>query len=195
MRKFGFLKQVKFFIFIAELYVSQRRYIIKQELPVNRQIREKEVQVISENGEKIGVLPIEEAIAKAEERDLDLVLVAPNAKPAVCKIMNYGKYKFEQAKKEKESRRNQKTAELKEIRVTPNIGAHDFEFKSRNARNFLESGNKVKFTLRFRGRELNNIKAGEDILNKFIEDLSDIASPEKKPLLEGKSMYIILSKK
>ena len=195
VRKFGFLKQVKFFIFIAELYVSQRRYIIKQELPVNRQIREKEVQVISENGEKIGVLPIEEAIAKAEERDLDLVLVAPNAKPAVCKIMNYGKYKFEQAKKEKESRRNQKTAELKEIRVTPNIGAHDFEFKSRNARNFLESGNKVKFTLRFRGRELNNIKAGEDILNKFIEDLSDIASPEKKPLLEGKSMYIILSKK
>ncbi len=109
--------------------------------------------------------------------------------------MNYGKYKFEQAKKEKESRKNQKIAEQKEIRVTPNIGAHDFEFKSRNARNFLEAGNKVKFTLRFRGRELNNIKAGEDILNKFIEDLSDIASPEKKPLLEGKSMYIILSKK
>ncbi len=109
--------------------------------------------------------------------------------------MNYGKYKFEQAKREKESRKNQKVAELKEIRVTPNIGAHDFEFKSRNARNFLESGNKVKFTLRFRGRELNNIKAGEDILNKFVEDLSDIASPEKKPLLEGKSMYIILSKK
>lgn len=126
---------------------------------------------------------------------MDLVLVAPNAKPAVCKIMNYGKYKFEQAKREKESRKNQKVAELKEIRVTPNIGAHDFEFKSRNARNFLESGNKVKFTLRFRGRELNNIKAGEDILNKFVEDLSDIASPEKKPLLEGKSMYIILSKK
>lgn len=175
--------------------MSQRRYIIKQELPINRQIKEKEVQVIDENGEKIGILPINEAISKAEERDLDLVLVAPNAKPAVCKIMNYGKYKFEQAKKEKESRRNQKTAEVKEIRVTPNIGAHDFEFKYRNARNFLESGNKVKFTLRFRGRELNNIKAGEDILNKFIEDLSDIASPEKKPFLEGKSMYIILSKK
>ena len=173
----------------------KRRFIIKQELPINRQIREKEVQVIDENGEKIGVLPIDEAISKAEEKDLDLVLVAPNAKPAVCKIMNYGKYKFEQAKKEKEARKNQKIAEQKEIRVTPNIGAHDFEFKSRNARNFLEAGNKVKFTLRFRGRELNNIKAGEDILNKFIEDLSDIASPEKKPLLEGKSMYIILSKK
>ena len=170
-------------------------FCIKQELPVNGQIRAKEVQLIGDNGEKIGVLPIDEAISKAEERDLDLVLVAPNAKPAVCKIMNYGKYKLEQAKKEKESRKNQKIAEQKEIRVTPNIGAHDFEFKSRNARNFLEAGNKVKFTLRFRGRELNNIKAGEDILNKFIEDLSDIASPEKKPLLEGKSMYIILSKK
>ena len=197
--KIWLLKTSQIFYFIAKLSkksrISQRRYIIKQELPVNRQIREKEVQVIDENGEKIGVLPIEDALAKAEEKDLDLVLVAPNAKPAVCKIMNYGKYKFEQAKREKESRKNQKVAELKEIRVTPNIGAHDFEFKSRNARNFLESGNKVKFTLRFRGRELNNIKAGEDILNKFVEDLSDIASPEKKPLLEGKSMYIILSKK
>ena len=109
--------------------------------------------------------------------------------------MNYGKYKFEQAKKEKESRKNQKAVELKEIRVTPNIGTHDFEFKSKNARSFLESGNKVKFTVRFRGRELNNTKAGEVILNKFIEDLSDISNVEKKPLLEGKTMFIILSKK
>ena len=109
--------------------------------------------------------------------------------------MNYGKYKFEQAKKEKESKKNQKTAEIKEIRVTPNIGDHDFCFKSKNARSFLESGNKVKFTLRFRGRELNNVKAGEAILNKFIEDLEDISVVEKKPVLEGKTMFIILSKK
>lgn len=109
--------------------------------------------------------------------------------------MNYGKYKFEQAKKEKESRKNQKAVELKEIRVTPNIGEHDFEFKSRNARNFIEAGNKVKITLKFRGRELNNIKMGEDILNKFITDLEDIASPEKKPLLEGKNLFIVLAKK
>ena len=109
--------------------------------------------------------------------------------------MNYGKYKFEQAKKEKESRKNQKAVELKEIRVTPNIGSHDFEFKSRNARSFIEAGNKVKITLRFRGRELNNIKLGEDILNKFIEDLADVASPEKKPFLEGKNLFIILAKK
>ena len=109
--------------------------------------------------------------------------------------MNYGKYKFEQAKKEKESRKNQKTVEIKEIRVTPNIGDHDFNFKSKNARGFLEAGNKVKFTVRFRGRELNNVKIGETILNRFVEDLADISTVEKKPFLEGKTMFVILSKK
>ena len=164
-------------------------------MPINRQIKEKEVQVIGDTGEKIGVLPIDEAIALAEEKDLDLVLVAPNANPVVCKIMNYGKYKFEQAKKEKESRKNQKTVELKEIRVTPNIGEHDFGFKSKNARAFLAAGNKVKFTVRFRGREVNNSKAGEVVLNKFIENLEDIAVEEKKPKLEGRNMFTILAKK
>ena len=131
----------------------------------------------------------------AFEKKLDLVLVAPNAEPPVCKIMNYGKYKFEQAKKEKEARKKQKVLETKEIRVTPNIEQHDFEFKSKNARKFLEDGNKVKITVKFRGRELNYVKLGEEALNKFVEDLSDIASLEKKPLLEGKNMFIILSKK
>lgn len=140
-------------------------------------------------------MPIEKALNLAEEKDLDLVLVAPNTKPAVCKIMNYGKYKFEQTKREKEARKNQKAVELKEIRVSSNIGQHDFDFKSKNARNFLESGNKVKFTLRFRGRELNNAKAGEAILNKFAESLEDISVVEKKPFLEGKTMFIILTKK
>ena len=166
-----------------------RCFIIKQELPINRQIKEKEVQLIGADGERLGVLSLDKAIEIAEEKNLDLVLVAPNAKPVVCKLMNYGKYKFEQAKKEKESRKNQKTVELKEIRVTPNIGEHDFAFKSKNARSFLESGNKVKFTVRFRGRELNNTKAGELVLNKFIEDLSDISTVEKKPFLEGKTMF------
>jgi translation initiation factor IF-3 len=164
-------------------------------LPINRQIKESEVQVIGEDGEKIGILSLDVAIEMAENKDLDLVLVAPNAKPVVCKIMNYGKYKFEQAKKEKESRKNQKAIEIKEIRVTPNIGEHDFNFKSKNARGFLEDGNKVKFTVRFRGRELNNIKTGETILNKFVEDLSDISTVEKKPFLEGKTMFVILTKK
>ena len=172
-----------------------RCFTIKQELPINRQIKEKEVKLIGENGEKVGIVPIDKAIELAEEKDLDLVLVAPNATPVVCKIMNYGKYKFEQAKKEKESRKNQKAVEVKEIRVTPNIGEHDFQFKSKNARAFLESGNKVKLTVRFRGRELNNVKAGENILNKFIEDLEDVSTVEKKPFLEGKTMFVILAKK
>ena len=138
---------------------------------------------------------MQEALDIAYEKKLDLVLVAPNAEPPVCKIMNYGKYKFEQAKKEKEARKKQKTAELKEIRITPNIEQHDFEFKAKNARKFIEDGNKVKITVRFRGRELNNVKAGEAVLNKFIEALEDIGTVEKKPKLEGRNMFIMLAKK
>ena len=133
----------------------------------------------------------------AEKESLDLVQVAPstNNNPPVCKMMNYGKYKFEQAKKEKEAKKKQKTLELKELRVTPNIEEHDFSFKSKNARKFLEEGNKVKITVRFRGREVNNAKAGEAVLNKFIENLEDISAVEKKPKLEGRNMFIILAKK
>lgn len=171
-----------------------RCFIIKQELPINRQIKANEVQVIGANGEKLGVYPFEKALELAEEQDLDLVLVAPNANPQVCRIMNYGKYKFEQAKKEKEARKNQKVVEIKEIRVSTNIGDHDFNFKCKNARSFLEAGNKVKISLRFRGREMNNMKIGENVLNKFVENLSDISTPEKKPLLEGKTMFVILTK-
>ena len=170
-------------------------FFIKQELPINRQIRAKEVQLIGETGEKLGVLSLNEALEKAEEKNLDLVLVAPNANPVVCKIMNYGKYKFEQAKKEKEAKNKQKSLEVKELRVTPNIEEHDFEFKSKNARKFLIAGNKVKITVRFRGREVNNSKAGEVVLNKFIENLEDVATVEKKPKLEGRNMFTILAKK
>ena len=119
-------------------------FFIKQELPINRQIRAKEVQLIGETGEKLGVLSLNEALEKAEEKNLDLVLVAPNANPVVCKIMNYGKYKFEQAKKEKEAKKKQKTLEVKELRVTPNIEEHDFEFKSKNARKFLTAWKQSK---------------------------------------------------
>lgn len=168
---------------------------IKQELPTNGQIREREVQLIGENGEKLGVIPTKEALEKAMDKNLDLVLVAPNGKPPVCKIMNYGKYKFEQSKKEKEAKKKQKTLELKELRVTPNIEEHDFEFKAKNARKFLEDGNKVKITVRFRGREVNNAKSGENVLNKFIEKLEDISAVEKKPKLEGRNMFTILAKK
>ena len=168
---------------------------IKQELPINGQIREKEVQLIGANGEKLGVMSTRDALEKAEEENLDLVLVSPNAKPAVCKIMNYGKYKFEQAKKEKEAKKKQRVQETKELRITPNIEEHDFSFKAKNARKFLEDGNKVKITVRFRGREVNNSKAGENVLNKFIEKLEDVATVEKQPKLEGRNMFTILAKK
>ena len=170
-------------------------FCIKQELPINGQIRAKEVQLIGENGEKLGVVDFREALNMAEEKKLDLVLVSPNAKPVVCKIMNYGKYKFEQAKKQKEAKKKQKTMEIKEIRVTPNIEEHDFGFKSKNARKFLEAGNKLKITVRFRGREINNSKAGEAVLDRFIEELSDIAVAEKRPKLEGRNMFVMLSTK
>ena len=169
-------------------------FFIKQELPINRQIKAREVQLIGENGEKLGVISFNEALEKAEEKNLDLVLVAPNATPVVCKIMNYGKYKFEQAKKEKEAKKKQKVLEVKEIRVTPNIEEHDFGFKSKNARKFLQDGNKVKITVRFRGREVNNSKAGEMVLNKFIENLEDVSIVEKSPKLEGRNMFTILAK-
>ena len=170
-------------------------FFIKQELLINEQIRAKEVQLIDDEGQKRGTVSLDEALDLAFEKKLDLVLVAPNSEPPVCKIMNYGKYKFEQAKKEKEARKKQKVLEVKEIRITPNIEQHDFEFKSKNARKFIEDGNKVKITVRFRGRELNYVKLGEEVLNEFIESLSDVATPEKKPVLEGKNMFIILAKK
>lgn len=170
-------------------------FYIKQELPINGQIRAKEVQLIGDNGEKHGVISLSEALEKAEEKNMDLVLVAPNVNPPVCKIMNYGKYKFEQAKKEKEAKKKQKILEVKELRVTPNIEEHDFGFKSKNARKFLEDGNKVKITVKFRGREVNNSKAGEFVLNKFIKALEDISTVEKPPKLEGRNMFTILAKK
>lgn len=170
-------------------------FYIKQELPINEQIRLKQVQLIDDEGQKLGIMDTAKALDIAYEKNLDLVLVAPNGNPPVCKIMNYGKYKFEQAKKEKEAKKKQKVYEVKELRITPNTEEHDFNFKAKNARKFLEDGCKVKITVRFRGRELNYASQGETILNEFIENLADIAVPEKKPVLEGKNMFIILAKK
>ena len=168
---------------------------IKQELLINEQIHLKQVQLIDDVGQKLGVMDTAKALEIAYDKNLDLVLVAPNGNPPVCKVMNYGKYKFEQAKKEKEAKKKQKVLELKELRITPNTEEHDFNFKVKNARKFIEDGCKVKITVRFRGRELNYVKQGEDILNRFIEELQDVATPEKKPVLEGKNMFIILAKK
>ncbi len=188
----NFIIKINLFSNIKNIW---RCFNIKQELPINGQIREKEVQLIGVNGEKLGIVSTIDALEKASENNLDLVLVSPNAKPVVCKIMNYGKYKFEQSKKEKEAKKKQKVLEVKELRVTPNIEEHDFEFKAKNARKFLTDGNKVKITVRFRGREVNNSKAGEVVLNKFIEKLGDISLVEKQPKLEGRNMFTILAKK
>lgn len=178
-----------------EIIKNRRCFTIKQELPINRQIRFSFVNVISETGEKLGKLSLEEAMDIAEGKNLDLVLVSPNPEMPVAKIMNYGKYKFEQAKKEKEAKKKQKIQETKELRITPNIEEHDFGFKAKNAKKFIEDGNKVKITVRFRGRELNNVKMGENVLNDFAKELEDVAVVEKAPKLEGKNMFIILAKK
>lgn len=166
---------------------------IKQDQLINEQIKFREVQVIDESGEKLGKMQIDQALEIASEKNLDLVLVSSNPENPVCKIMNYGKHKFEQAKREKESKKKQKSLEIKELRVTPNIETHDFNFKAKNAKKFLSEGNKVKITVRFRGREVNYVKMGEEVLNNFIEELSEFATVEKKPFLEGKNMFIILA--
>lgn len=166
---------------------------IKQDQLINEQIRFREVQVIDDEGNKLGKMSTHDAIDLAMDKNLDLVLVSSNADNPVCKLMDYGKFKFEQSKREKESKKKQKTFELKELRVTPNIEEHDFNFKIKNAKKFLSDGNKVKITVRFRGRELNYVKLGEQVLNKFAESLTEFATLEKKPLLEGKNMFIILA--
>ena len=178
-----------------EIIKNRRCFTIKQELPINRQIRFSFVNVISETGEKLGKLSLEEAMDIAEGKNLDLVLVSPNPEMPVAKIMNYGKYKFEQAKKEKEAKKKQKIQETKELRITPNIEEHDFGFKAKNAKKFIEDGNKVKITVRFRGRELNNVKMGENVLNDFAKEIEDVAEVEKETKLKGKNKYIINAKK
>ncbi len=168
---------------------------IKQELSINEEIVAKEVKVIDENGEQLGILPISDALKLAEERDLDLVEVASSVSPVVCKIMNYGKYKYEQARKEKESKKKQKVIEVKEIRLSSMIDTHDFEFKSKNARKFLEDGNKVKATIKFKGREVNNTSYGTNVLLKFAESLEDVGVTDKSPKLEGRSMMLMINPK
>ena len=174
-----------------------RCFNIKQELPINGQIREKEVQLIGANGEKLGIISTREALDKAAEQNLDLVLVAPNSKPVVCKIMNYGKYKFEQAKKEKEAKKKQReqNLELKEYRLSVTIDTHDFDTKVRNASKYLEKGNKVKASIRFKGRQLAHPELGRDVIMKFASKLDDVAVIEQMPKLEGRSMQLFLAPK
>jgi translation initiation factor IF-3 len=162
---------------------------------INEQIRDKEIRLIGEDGEQLGVMSAKDALKLAKEAELDLVKIAPTAKPPVCKIIDYGKYRYELARKEKEAKKKQKTIDIKEVRLSPNIEENDLNTKVNAARKFIEKGDKVKVTLRFRGREMAHMNASRHILDEFAEQLADIAVVEKPAKLEGRSIMMFLTEK
>ncbi len=162
---------------------------------MNEDIRDKEIRVIDSNGEALGVIPTKEALEIAHKKELDLVVMSPNAKPMVCKIMDFGKFVYEQQKKEKEAKKKQKVVTVKEIRLSATIEEHDIEIKANNARKFLLDEDKVKVTVRFRGREIENSQIGFKILNLFVEKLGDVYTIEKPARQEGRNMIMILAPK
>ena len=178
------------FLLLLDMEVS-----IISELMINEQIRDREIRLIGEDGEQLGIMSARDAMKLAREANLDLVKIAPTAKPPVCKIIDYGKYRYEQARREKEARKKQKTIEVKEIRLSPNIDTNDLNTKVNQARKFVSGGNKVKVAVRFRGRELAHTAVGKTILEDFAQKLSDIAVIDKPAKLEGKSMVMFLVEK
>ncbi len=171
------------------------RYNTISELMINEQIRDREVRLIGENGEQLGIMSARDAMKLAEEANLDLVKIAPTAKPPVCKIIDYGKYRYDLARKEKEARKKQKVVELKEIRLSPNIDSNDLNTKMNAAKKFLSKGDKVKITLRFRGREMAHMNASRHILDDFAKNLADMAVVEKAPKVEGRTISMVLAEK
>ena len=170
-------------------------HIGKLEHQLNEEIRDKEVRIIGADGAQLGIMSSADAQRLAYEKDLDLVKIAPNATPPICKIMDYGKFRFEQMKKEKEAKKNQRVVEVKEVRMSPNIDTNDFNVKLKNAQKFLKEGNRVKVTVRFRGREMAHTSIGEVLLKQFGESCAEIATVEKNPKLEGRLMTMFLSPK
>ena len=162
---------------------------------INEEIIDKELRVIGDDGEQLGIMSAEEALKIAEEKELDLVKISPMAKPPVCKIMDYGKYRFEQAKREKEAKKNQRVMEVKEIRMSPSIGENDLQTKLKAALKFLADGDRVKVSIRFRGREMAHTNLGEQILRDFADKCSELANLDKQPKLEGRNMSMFLSPK
>ena len=187
--------------FAIHIFFNIKKYIIIwrcttiSELMINERIRDREVRLVSESGEQLGIMSSREALKLAREVDLDLVKIAPNAKPPVCKIIDYGKYRYELARKEKEAKKKQKTMEVKEVRLSPNIDTNDLNTKANQARKFITKGDKVKVTLRFRGREMAHVNYSKQILDRFYERLEDIAVVDKNPKMEGRSMVMFLSQK
>ena len=169
--------------------------IISKDITINEGIRDKEIRLIDADGSQLGIMPTKEALKIAYSKGLDLVKVAPQAKPPVCRIMDYGKYRFELAKKEKEAKKKQHVINVKEVRISPSIEEHDLNTKINHALKFLKSGDKVKVTVRFRGREVRHSSIGEELLTKFADSVSDIGTVEKKPKLEGRNMAMYLAPK
>lgn len=182
-----------FFICIDS--VSEVTVISKDTPRINEEIRAREIRVVSADNEQLGIMSVRDALALAEEHQLDLVEVAPNGKPPVCRIMNYGKFRYEQQKREKEAKKKQKVITLKEVKLRPHIEDHDFYVKMKNAAKFLADGNKVKVTIMFRGRELSHPELGENVLTRFAGELNEQAVVEKPAKLEGRNMTMILAKK
>jgi translation initiation factor IF-3 len=174
-------------------YLAPKEPVIRDKLRINARIRVREVRLIDENGAQVGIITTRDALDMARDRDLDLVEVAPNANPPVCRLMDYGKFRYEQTKKEREARKNQKQVELKEIRMKPRTDTHDLQVKANNARRFLEDGHKVKFSVRFRGREIAHPEIGREMLEQLSEDLREYAAVDQRPTLEGRAYTLILS--
>ena len=188
----AFLKS-GFYLLHDRLHINVREGKTISDLMINEQIRDKEVRLIGVHGEQLGIMSARDAFKLAQEAELDLVKVAPAAKPPVCKIIDYGKYRYEMVRKEKEAKKKQKVVEVKEVRLSPNIDVNDLNTKTNNARKFLEKGNKVKVTLRFRGREMAHMQANRHILEEFAQSLSDVATVDKPIKQEGRSLTIFLS--
>lgn len=168
-------------------------YIKGKELQINEEIRDKELRVVGAEGEQLGILSSKDALKMAQESNLDLVKIAPNAEPPVCRIMDYGKHKFDMAKKEKDAKKKQKVVNLKEVRISPNIEENDLNTKIKNAKKFLEAGDKVKVNVKFRGREVHYSSTGTELLKQFAETVKDCCVVEKVPKMEGKNMIMVLA--
>jgi translation initiation factor IF-3 len=191
----GGCKAALFIVLLTVLFIGGVFTISKETLRINEEIRVREVRVTSSTGEQLGILSTQDALEMAEEQHLDLVEVAPKAKPPVCRIMDFGKYRYEQQKRDKEAKKKQKVITVKEVKLRPNIEQHDFDVKLKNALRFLDEGNKVKVTIMFRGRELSHPELGRELLRKVAVELKDLVTIERDAKLEGKNMIMILAPK
>lgn len=200
MTGFPFVREAAFgrcfpSVFYVRFTVWRCLTISSMEHQINEEIRDREVRLIDADGSQVGVVPIAKALEVAAAKNLDLVKIAPNAVPPVCRVMDYGKFRFEQAKREKEARKNQHVVEIKEIRLSPGIDVNDFNVKANHAKRFLKGGNKVKVSVRFRGREVTHSSIGLDLLHRFADACSEMSSVEKAPKLEGRQMIMFLAPK